>query len=517
MRFTDGATMREIDRKAIEEYGIPSLVLMENAAVKTVVALEKAFGRMEGRRALVVCGPGNNGGDGMAVARHLHNAGVEVACALLRETSRLSPDAAVQAKILDKMGLSPVACADEGSLASLDDLARGADLLVDAIFGTGLARPVEGIDRRAIELLNAARGKRLSIDLPSGVCADTGRTLGAAVRADATVALGLPKAGHFLPPGAGFTGRLFVADIGIPRELFAGSAPPRELIDTAAARERLPARAPDGHKGTFGRVIALAGSSPYAGAALLTALGAMRIGAGLVTLASTRECLDLLTARHPEATRLELPSTGAGGIDAAALRAAFDEAALETAVFAIGPGLGRDGALLEACRDLFSRARRAVLDADGLHALTGGGRVDGGERKVITPHPGEAAALLGVPREEVNADRIGAARELSSRFGVNALLKGAGSVLALTDGAVRINTSGSNALAKGGSGDVLAGFVAGLMAQGAGAGDAATLAAFLHGASGERAAKERSDYSVLPAEIADGVGQVIMELGRTAA
>lgn len=518
MRFTDGATMRDIDRRAIEEFGIPSIVLMENAAVKTIVAAERVFGRFEGRRILVIAGPGNNGGDGIAIARHLANAGCAAAVALLADPAALPPDAAANLEIATRMGIPVERIADEAGLALLETGARAAEFIIDALFGTGLSRPLEGLAARAVECANASRGKRIAIDLPSGICSDTGRVLGAAVRADATVALGLPKAGHFLHPGAAHVGRLFVADIGIPRDLLERESPPRDLVDTPLARTLLPVRPADGHKGTFGRVLVIAGSKPYAGAALMTAAGALRIGAGLVGLASTREVLDLATVRHPELLRLELPDDGKGGISGGALVGTLVDGVgprrPEGEVLAIGPGIGRDEALVAAAGRLFSHARRAVLDADGLAALAGAGAVENGRDKLITPHAGEAARLLGMPRDAVNADRIAAARALADRHGVNVLLKGAGSVLALPGGGVRINTSGSNALAKGGTGDVLAGLAAGLMAQGLSAPDAAALAAFLHGAAGERAAKEQSNYAVLATEIADGVGRVVAELEK---
>jgi len=269
----------------------------------------------------------------------------------------------------------------------------------------------------------------------------------------------------------------------------------------------IPSRKIDGHKGSFGHVMVVGGSRKYSGAPMMTTFAALKSGAGLTTLASVTECLNLTTIKIPEAIRLEL---GDGEyIDPNLLEEQFKKWNEKDFIFAIGPGIGRDQSLLEKIRELFNRIKKGVLDADGLYSLKRGEKVENGEEKIITPHPGEAAHLLGTTTAEINRDRISAARSLAVEYGVNVLLKGIGTIIVTFDGRVFINSTGNSALSKGGSGDVLTGIIAGFAAQGVEMWKSGVLGAYLHGLTGENLGNKYSDYSVLATEIAENLGKTI--------
>jgi len=504
------ATMRALDRYTIETLGVPGELLMESAgrAVAEVVLRERA-----GRAGdvLVVCGAGNNGGDGFVIARHLHAIGVPVRVALVGERRKLRGDAAANATRLERAGVRITSGAVKTA---------GAAVVVDALFGTGLDRSVGGAAAAAIRRMRAARpGARVvAVDLPSGLDADTGQEHGVAVVADVTVTIGLPKLGLALEPGRSLAGEIVVARIGI-----ADAAPKlaidAELWTAAGVARRLPPRPASGHKGVFGHVLVVAGSRGKTGAAALAADGALRAGAGLVTIACPAASNEILEVKCTEAMTAPVADTPDGALAAAALAALLDLAA-ERDVVALGPGVGRAAETQKLVRDFAARtARPLVIDADGLFPFAGRGLAALKARKaatMLTPHPGEASRLLGVPVAEILRDRVAAARRLAAESGSVVVLKGAASVIAAADGRTAVNPTGGPALGSGGTGDVLTGVVASLVGQGVAVFEAAVLGAWLHGAAGDRLTERRGASGALAGEVAAELPALFEHLRRHA-
>ena len=505
--------MRALDAHTIETLGVPGEVLMESAgrAVADAVLAEMPAGG----DVLVVCGSGNNGGDGLVVARHLHLLGVPVRAALLADERRLRGDALANLRRAKRAGVR---------LDGPRWRAPTRGVLVDAIFGTGLARKVRNPAAASIRRINAARAASLgalrvvAVDLPSGIHTDTGQLLGAAVVADVTVTVQAPKLGLVLEPGRALAGRITVARVGIATEA-TGTPADGELWTCAAAGARLPARAQASHKGTFGHALIVAGSEGKTGAAALAAEGAARAGAGLVTIACPAGLNDVLEIKCTEAMTAPVPDTAERALAARAEEPILALARTRDAV-GLGPGIGSSA---ETRKLVTALARRLTgplaLDAEGITAFAGqpGGLAGRTAPTVITPHPGEAAQLLGTSAAELNRDRVGAARRLADATDCVVLLKGAATVAAAPDGRLAVNPTGGPALASGGTGDVLLGIVTALLAQGAPAYEAAALAAFVHGHAADRIAARAGDSGLLATELARAIPAATDDLRRAAA
>ena len=496
--------MRCLDRHTIETLGVPGELLMESAG--RVVVTEVLSELAAGRSVWVVCGAGNNGGDGLVVARHLHLLGVPVSIVWVGDPERLRGDPAANWKRAQAVGV-PVAQARWRP--------HPGDVLVDAIFGTGLDRPVTGPAANAIRKLSASRPacRVVAVDLPSGLNADSGQPMGCAVEADVTVTIALPKLGLALEPGRSHAGRIVVGRIGIADE-----APQlgrtAELWTRRAAATRLPGRPADGHKGSFGHVLIVAGSEGKTGAAALSAEGAARAGAGLVTVACPESTNAVLEVKCTEAMTAPVPETAAHGFAADAEKPILDLAEGRDAV-AAGPGIGRGDETLGLMRSLAAKIQRPmVLDADGLLAFVDAAAVLKARAAptILTPHPGEAAALLGSSPAEVNRDRPAAARRLAEETGAVVVLKGAATVTAEPGGSCVVNASGGPILATGGTGDVLTGVIGGLLAQGASAFDAGALGAFLHGWAADRLAGRLGNTGVLAGDLAAEIPAALSSL-----
>jgi NAD(P)H-hydrate epimerase len=510
----DARRMRAADRAAIRS-GIPALALMENAARAVVDVIASGFPGW--RRTVVVCGPGNNGGDGLAVARLLAARGHAVRVFTLRDPGAYRGAAAVNANRAEKAGLALEPLAGGRGLAGLAKAARDADGIVDALFGTGLDRPIGGLAARVVRAMNAAGRPIVAADVPSGLSSDAAELREPSVAAAVTVAFGAPKVCHAFPPARRRCGRIVVRDIGIPRRMLAGSAHRLFLATAEAVRVLLPARDPGGHKGDFGRVAVVAGSRGKAGAAVLAARAALRGGAGTVTVFCPGAVEGVVVASLPEAMTEALPErdgalSAAAGAELLARLEGFDAAV-------VGPGLGTSAATVAAVHALLAGLRLpVVLDADGLNAFAR--RLPRLARRrgptLLTPHPGEAARLLGVSSEDVERDRPLAARSLARRSRCAVLLKGEASLIARPDGRVVVNPTGTPLLATAGSGDVLAGLAAALVAGGLPVSDAATAAAWLHGAAAEALAEELGDAGLLSHEVADRVPRVRKRLRAAA-
>ena len=513
MRVLNTAQMRDADRRTISDLGVPSLVLMEAAGRQVVAALESRWPLGADRRIAVVCGKGNNGGDGFVVARILAARGAAVRVYLAAPEADVGGDAEVNLSALRRAGGAVV----DVPSASAWEAARGdlerCDLVVDALFGTGLTRPLAGHWRSVVGDLDASDVPVVSIDLPSGLSADTPELIGEAAAAALTVTLGAPKLPLLLDPAAARAGTVLVADIGIPATVVGELAGPRVTVVTRAwARKQVPRRPRDTHKGDYGRVLVAAGSTGKTGAAGLAALGALRSGAGLVTVATPRVCQPVVAALAPEYMTLGLDHDGEGHVGAEAAGAVLAE---RCDVLAVGPGLGRSPGVDRFVRELVGRAPvPMVLDADALNAFARDpaglrGRPD--RALVVTPHAGEMGRIIGRPAEYVTAHRLDVARDLAGEQGIFVVLKGARTLVATPAGDVWINVTGNPGMASGGTGDVLTGVLAAWMAQLPDVEAACGLGVCLHGLAGDAAATEHG-AGLLAGDLARGLGPALVTL-----
>lgn len=518
------AQMKRIDEIAIQERGIPSDVLMERAAravADEVLALPMPGpGREKGavwftsdgqvpapeeraqrwaelqRSAVVFCGPGNNGGDGVAAARFLLQAGWRVKCVLVGKREKMTADCREMERRLREAGGALEDFDPEDTRAYL-----GYDAAIDALFGVGLNSPLRPDAARAVRLMREA-GWTVSADLPSGIHADTGEVLGTAVRADVTVTFSRGKPGLFVGKGAVHSGRVVVADIGIPAELLEEADCGIQLVTGEMVADRLPKRPPDGHKGDFGKVFILAGSRGYTGAAALCARAAARGGAGLVTMAVPEEVYPIVAVKCDEA--MVWPLSGDDGT-------VLEKAAQCDAVL-IGPGLGKGARARQLTRTLLERLTcPVILDADGLNIISE--HIDVLDKRqgltILTPHDGEFARLTGCALPIT--DRVGAVRDFAVKHHCVAVLKGHRTITAAWNGACAVNTTGNSGMAKGGSGDALAGLMAALLAR-MNDPDAAVAAVWLHGRAGDLAAADKGEYGMLPSDLIEQIPYAIKEL-----
>ena len=519
MRILSAESMREVDRTAIEDLGIPSMVLMENAAIGVVDAIGDIYGEAES--AVIFCGPGNNGGDGLAIARHLAVRGYEVRIFLMtgRPDRGLRGDSEVQLGICRRQGLHIRDIESEEDLIEALEHARESDLIVDALFGTGLARPLEGLFAELVEELNDLEVPIVAVDLPSGLNGSRSTPLGTHVQADLTVTFAAPKMAHVFPPASEAVGELVVADLGIPPELVdeveeAGGAlyllREEELVDL------LPPREPGTHKGDYGHALIVAGSPGKGGAAILAARAAVRAGAGLVTAAVPEAVVNVVDLGSIESMTLGLPSRHSGQLAASAADRVL-AAAEGKSVLALGPGLGQEEETAEAIRRIaLETTLPLVLDADGINAFAGRAG-DLGEREaetVLTPHPGELGRLLGIPTAEVQADRIGSVRRAAAETGAVVVLKGYRTLVATPEGEINVNPTGNPGMASGGTGDVLTGLIAGLIAQGLEVLDAALLGVYLHGLAGDLAAIEAGEVGMTAGDLLGFLPAAFQELAE---
>lgn len=508
----DARSMRAADAETIRA-GTPSGQLMENAAAALSAAVGEAY--PEWRRVAVVCGPGNNGGDGLAAARLLSGRGVRVSLFTLADPARYAGDPAENLERARAAGLAPVSLAARGGFAALARALAESDGVVDALFGTGLTRPLTGAAATAVRAIGRSGRPVVAADVPSGIASDAGVPPGPSVRSDLTVALAAPKPCHVLPPASGRCGRVVVADIGIPRETLERRSRRLWLVEDSDVRTLLPPRPLESHKADFGRLAIVAGSRGKAGAAALAARGALRGGAGLVTVFCAESIEGAIVAALPEAMTVALPERDGALAEAGATRLLERLAEFDAAVF--GPGLGTAASTVAFLERALARALVPVLvDADGLNAFAGRPAFFARRRTatVLTPHPGEAGRLLGRSAKGIQADRLSAARSLARRAKAIAVLKGAHTLVAAPSGEVAVNGTGGPLLATAGSGDVLAGLVGALLAGGLAPRAAAVCGVWLHGAAAERLGETLGDAGLLAHEAADAVPLVRADLRR---
>jgi NAD(P)H-hydrate epimerase len=506
--------MRAADAEAIRR-GADAEDLMESAAEALCRDLRAAL--PGARRVAVVCGPGKNGGDGLAAARILALGGASPELFSLRGPALFTGEASANAARARGVGLAIRELSGAGGHAALRRALSDADVVVDALFGTGLSRALEGAARRAVSAINGSGRRVIAADLPSGLSADRGEILGMAVRAWRTVAFAAPKLCHVLPPASGLCGCVAIADIGIARKILARHARRLWQTEPADVAARLPARPLDSHKGDFGRLAILAGSRGKPGAAILAARGALRAGAGLVTVFCAESIASGIVSALPEAMTEALPEErGALGRSAAE---GLGRSWKDFDAVVAGPGLGTSSSTVAALEAALRARVPLVADADALNAFAGRPGFFAKRRAatVLTPHPGEAGRLLRTSSRAVQADRRGAVLKLARASRAVVVLKGAHSLIGTPDGEIVVNPTGTPLLATAGSGDVLSGVIGALLAGGLTARDAAMTGAWLHGAAAQSLEVVLGDAGLLAHEVADAIPGVRLALRREAA
>jgi NAD(P)H-hydrate epimerase len=510
MKIVTSEQMRNIDRRAIREWGIPGVVLMENAAAAVMAEMDRFFGGLAGLKVGIVCGKGNNGGDGLALARRLSIRGVPVRVALLAPVSAVSGEARTHLDILRK---TDVELAPNASAGAVADIIEWSDIIVDAILGVGLSSPLAGKFRQVVETINAASSPVVAVDIPTGINADTGEVMGAAIRADLTVTMALIKRGLILFPGAAYAGAVRVVDIGIPHEVVEKESISLSLLGREFVWGMVRRRASDAHKGDFGHAMIIAGSVGKAGAAAMAAKAALRAGAGLVTVATPGSIVPVIQQHAAEAMCIPAGESIDGTIGMGAEDELVKASDRMTAV-AIGPGLTTHPETVQAVRSIVQRLTvPMVIDADAVNALAGSPAILKRAKApvIITPHPGEMARLLGTSPDEVQKDRVGIAGKFAEKHGVTLVLKGAGTIVADPNGETFINATGNPGMATAGTGDVLTGMIAGLLAQGYPATQAACLGVYLHGLAGDLAAKDKTEMAMIAGDVIEKIPEAVKQ------
>lgn len=518
MKIVNIQQMRELEAQA-ESRGLPSSVLMENAGRASAREIEQVYHPLSGKKIVVLVGPGNNGGDGLVAARYLGAFNAEVAVVL--GVPRKLPD-----KNLELVRQKKIPVIDAGkNFQEVEKLIAASSIVIDALFGTGKARPIEGIYKQMLDKLREQKSERaslriVSLDLPSGLDADNGFVDPSTCQADLTITMSFPRKGFFTLPGAEYLGQLKIVDIGIPHELAENIN--IELIDDKWAKSNLPARPLGSHKGTFGKVMVIAGSSRYFGAPYLSCAAAYRAGAGLVTLASIKKVTELVGGKSIETTYLPLLESEDGNIDVRALKIISDNLESCRSIL-IGPGIGASHETAGFIHYMITNAAfpgiPAVLDADALnlvakdiqnwwHLLS--------SNTILTPHPAEFSRLSGLSVAAIQTDRIGKAKEFAARWNKVLVLKGAFTVIANREGYVMVSPWANPALATAGTGDVLAGLISGFLAQGVELFQSAALGVYVHGLAGEMVGEQLGKAGAIASDLLPQIPLAIKKIHESA-
>lgn len=505
MYLVTAEEMRAFDATAITDYGIPGVVLMENAGRTTFHLLRNYLqDDLADMNVAIVAGPGNNGGDGYVIARYLINHGANVYTFLLAPRDKIKGDALINLQVLEKMTSKIFQVTDEESLQEAVSVWQECSVIVDAMLGTGLSAEVRSPYREAIVAVNGCAGLRVAVDLPSGLDADTGSVLGVAVQADLTVTYGFKKLGMVLFPGAELCGTIEVVDISLPRPAIEAKLPRAVFYGQASAPEFQWLREdPQGHKGIFGHLLIVGGSPGKTGAPAMTAMAASRIGAGLVTVAAPASLNTILETKLTEEMTQPLPETLPGFLGPASLERILDLAQGKRCM-ALGPGMSASPELVELLQGVLSAYEGwMVIDADGLNCLAQ--TMDSLNRTrasvVLTPHPGEMARLTGKTTKEVQENRVDMARSLAAEYGIWVILKGAGTITAAPDGRIWVNSTGTPWMASGGQGDALTGILSGLLVQGIPPEEALPFGVYLHGLAADHIIEHNGPAPVIATDV----------------
>jgi len=509
MKVATAEEMQELDRKAIETYRIPGIVLMENAGRGAADVISNSFPEIHKKKIAIIAGKGNNGGDGFVIARYLLNQGIYVRVYLLTDPKGLRGDAETNFSIFHRMKGEVISVPSSKDYIKVKRDLEKFDILVDGIFGTGLDAEVRGYYREVIDHLNTLQRPIVAIDIPSGLDANTGKPLGTAIRASLTITFGLPKIGLLIPPGLDYVGKkVKVIDIGIPKRLVEEEKIPTYLLEKEEIQKCLSIpRNPDTHKGDYGHLLVIAGSVGKTGAAVMACQAALRMGAGLVTLAIPKSLNAILEMKLTEVMTEPLPETPKQTLSLRAFSAIVRLCENKRAVI-IGPGLGT----LKETQSLILKLIRTldlpiILDADGLTALATQPKTLPIKNRslMLTPHPGEMARLIRSQVKEVLEDRVGLSRNFSQSQHVHLILKGHPTLITTPKGEVYINPTGNPGMASGGTGDVLTGMIGGLVCQGFDILSSLQIAVYLHGMAGDEGAQEMGEKSLIATDIIEKI------------
>lgn len=513
MQVVTAAQMQEMDRRTIDSFGIPGRILMECAGRgATRTFLEKIYNAGSGRVG-IIAGRGNNGGDGFVIARYLAQRDIDVSVFLLSDCGAVTGDAAANLELLKALTVPVIEIPGPKQFARSQTDMRHVTYWIDALLGTGLNSDVKDYFRQVIEFINAQQRPVLSVDIPSGLNADTGQICGICIQARATATFGFPKIGHVVHPGVQCCGSVDVIDIGIPAYIASQVSVRQRLICAEEVKLIVDRRSPDDHKGRTGHLLVVAGATGKSGAAAMTANAALRAGAGLVTLCLPEALNPIAEAQLIEVMTTPLPDQGTGLI----LEEAFDTLMAQAPgkqALAVGPGLGTES----HTRNLVHRVIKElelplVIDADGLNSLVGHTALleNRSAPTVLTPHPGEMARLTGLSTKQIQQDRLAIARKFAIDSSACVVLKGARTVIAEPDGQVWINPTGNAGMASGGMGDVLTGMIAGFLAQGCSAVEAAVAGTYLHGMAADMLSREMP-WGYLATEVIQTIPQAIAKI-----
>ena len=508
MKVATAEQMQELDRKAIEAYRIPGIVLMENAGRGATEVISNTFPDLQKMKIAIVAGKGNNGGDGFVIARYLLNRRISVKVYLLADPKGLRGDAETNFQIFQRMKGEVISVPSSKDYQKVKKELEKFDLLIDAIFGTGLDAEVRGYYREVIDHLNTLQKPIVAIDIPSGLDANTGKPFGTAVRASLTITFGLPKIGHVISPGLDYVGKLKLVDIGLPKKLVEEERIQTYLLENDEIRGWLSTpRRPDTHKGDYGHLLVIAGSVGKTGAAAMACEAALRIGAGLVTLAIPKSLNAIMEVKLTEVMTEPLPETPKQTLSLRAFSSILRLCENKKAVI-IGPGIGT----FKETQSLILKLMKTlnlpiILDADGLTALATQPKTlpTTNRSLILTPHPGEMAKLIRSTPKDVQEDRISISRNFAQSHHVHLVLKGHRSLIATPKGEVFINPTGNPGMASGGTGDVLTGMIGGLICQGFDILPSLQMAVYLHGLAGDEMAQELGEKSLIARDIIEKI------------
>ncbi len=517
MYLVTAEEMQEMDRLTIETFGIPGRVLMESAGRGAFRTLLDHFPGIHSNNVGIIAGRGNNGGDGFVIARYLKQKKIDVTVYLLAQQKNVSGDAAANLNLLAPLSVPIIEIPDESSFSKHKTSMRHQNIWVDAILGTGLKSDVKSYFRKIIEFINNSNRPVFSVDIPSGLNSDTGQPRGVCIQARHTATFAYPKIGHFVHPGADYTGNLDVVDIGIPPHIADNVDPGQKLITNELIKKYYIPRPHDAHKGNAGHLLVVAGSPGKTGAAAMTAMSAMRSGAGLVTLGIPGSLNPILETQLFEVMTQSLPETHDGLVDAKASDMILNHLLTDKKCLAIGPGLGQSDETTGLVKEIISGCTvPIVMDADGINNLAGEPMClkKANVPVILTPHPGEMARLLGISAKSVQKDRINTARNFAKEFNVHIVLKGARTVIAHPDGKIFINPTGNPGMATGGMGDVLTGVIAGLITQGYPIEHAAHTGVYLHGAAADILSQTNGPVGYLAGEVMNAIPNQIQKIWR---
>lgn len=509
MKVVTAEEMRIIDKRTIEGYGIPGAVLMERAGLAVTSRIKEVFSP---RKVIILSGSGNNGGDGLVVARNLYNEGWDVNVFLTVKIEDLKGEALLQYRIANKLGIKIYPIND--FLTRHSFFITHHCIIIDALLGTGLRKKVSGLLSDVISLINRSDVPIISVDIPSGISSDNGQIMGEAVRADYTVTFGFPKRGHLLFPGAQHSGKLFIEDIGFPVELLRSEKLPIELLMKEKLTPLIPQRPRYSHKGNYGHVLIIAGSKGKTGAAIMAAKACLRSGAGLVTLGIPKSLADIFQSRVTEEMTLVLPDKGNGTLSQKAFRVILKFLNERATTLAIGPGIGVSDDTKTLLNALIKTSTTPmVIDADGINSIRGQRAIFSSSKApiILTPHPGEMAGLLrrqkgvAVKSQDIERDRINVAVSFTIETGTVLVLKGTPTIIAEPDGKAYINSTGNPGMASAGTGDVLTGMISGFLSQGLSPVHASILGVYMHGFAGDSAAADKGEHPLIATDIIDKI------------